>query len=281
MITENELEKLALTWFQDSGWEYRHGPDIAPDGDTPERADYRQVLLPRAAARGAAPPESRYPRTNAGRGPVPYRQAGPPLADSQQPQLSRSAARWPAGGGGAGWREARRPCAADRLRTCRSETAIWWSTSTRCRASKQPRRPDLVCFINGIAHGGDRAQEPGRRAGGHLVGFQPVADLQGRDRRSVRVQRGAGDFRWPARARGFADGGPRALSALAHAAQRERPAVAGVRAGEGGARLLRARAAARLPALLHPVRAGRRRHRQEDRRLITSSMRCARRCGPR
>ncbi len=45
MLTENELEALALTWFQDSGWEYRHGPDIAPDGETPERADYRQVVL--------------------------------------------------------------------------------------------------------------------------------------------------------------------------------------------------------------------------------------------
>jgi len=45
VITENELEKLALTWFQDSGWEYRHGPDIAPDGEAPERSDYRQVLL--------------------------------------------------------------------------------------------------------------------------------------------------------------------------------------------------------------------------------------------
>ena len=33
MITENELETLALTWFQDSGWEYRHGPDIALGGD--------------------------------------------------------------------------------------------------------------------------------------------------------------------------------------------------------------------------------------------------------
>jgi type I restriction enzyme R subunit len=45
MTTENDLEQLALSWFQDSGWEYRHGPDIAPDGDTPERTDYRQVLL--------------------------------------------------------------------------------------------------------------------------------------------------------------------------------------------------------------------------------------------
>jgi type I restriction enzyme R subunit len=45
MITENELEKLALTWFQDTGWEYRYGPDLAPDGDAPERTDYRQVLF--------------------------------------------------------------------------------------------------------------------------------------------------------------------------------------------------------------------------------------------
>lgn len=28
-MTEDDLDQLALTWFQDSGWEYRHGPDIA------------------------------------------------------------------------------------------------------------------------------------------------------------------------------------------------------------------------------------------------------------
>jgi type I restriction enzyme, R subunit len=45
MITESELEAQAITWFQDTGWEFRHGPYIAPDGDTPEPMDYRQVLL--------------------------------------------------------------------------------------------------------------------------------------------------------------------------------------------------------------------------------------------
>lgn len=44
-MTEDQLEQLALTWFQDAGWEYRHGPDLAPDGETPERSDYRQVVL--------------------------------------------------------------------------------------------------------------------------------------------------------------------------------------------------------------------------------------------
>jgi len=45
MISEDHLEQLALTWFQDSGWGYCYGPDIAPDGTAPERADYRQVVL--------------------------------------------------------------------------------------------------------------------------------------------------------------------------------------------------------------------------------------------
>lgn len=46
VITENYLEQLCLTWLQDSGWDYLYGPNIAPDGGTPERSDYRQSLLP-------------------------------------------------------------------------------------------------------------------------------------------------------------------------------------------------------------------------------------------
>lgn len=45
MISESQLEQLCLGWFADNGWEIAHGPDIAPDGDAPERQDYRQVLL--------------------------------------------------------------------------------------------------------------------------------------------------------------------------------------------------------------------------------------------
>jgi type I restriction enzyme R subunit len=33
------------SWFQEAGWQFAHGPDIAPDGINPERADYRQVIL--------------------------------------------------------------------------------------------------------------------------------------------------------------------------------------------------------------------------------------------
>ncbi|NVD34998.1 type I restriction endonuclease subunit R [Marinobacter lutaoensis] len=44
-MNEDQLEQLCLEWFADNGWEVAHGPDIACDGPTPERADYRQVLL--------------------------------------------------------------------------------------------------------------------------------------------------------------------------------------------------------------------------------------------
>ncbi|MEW8693035.1 MAG: type I restriction endonuclease, partial [Candidatus Thiodiazotropha endolucinida] len=45
MITEDQLEQLCLTWFQSIGYDTRCGYDIAPDGDCPERSNYRQILL--------------------------------------------------------------------------------------------------------------------------------------------------------------------------------------------------------------------------------------------
>ncbi|MBW7471157.1 type I restriction endonuclease subunit R [Marinobacter sp. F4218] len=44
-MTEDQLEQQCLEWFVEGGWEIAHGPDLAPDGEAPERADYRQVLL--------------------------------------------------------------------------------------------------------------------------------------------------------------------------------------------------------------------------------------------
>ncbi len=45
MISEDQLEQLCLDWFREGGYEYANGYDIAPDGDAPEREDYRQVIL--------------------------------------------------------------------------------------------------------------------------------------------------------------------------------------------------------------------------------------------
>lgn len=44
-ITENSIEEFAIELLEKLGYESVYGPDIAPDGETPERESYEQVLL--------------------------------------------------------------------------------------------------------------------------------------------------------------------------------------------------------------------------------------------
>lgn len=44
-MTEDQLEKEALEWLAELGYTHLYGPDIAHDGDNPERQSYRDVLL--------------------------------------------------------------------------------------------------------------------------------------------------------------------------------------------------------------------------------------------
>ena len=44
-MTEDQLEQETLAWLADVGYAVHPGPAIAPDGATPQRADYRQVVL--------------------------------------------------------------------------------------------------------------------------------------------------------------------------------------------------------------------------------------------
>lgn len=45
-FTESHVEEAALQWLEGLGYEVCHGPDIAPDGSSPERARYGDVILP-------------------------------------------------------------------------------------------------------------------------------------------------------------------------------------------------------------------------------------------
>ncbi|CAN7595699.1 type I restriction endonuclease subunit R [Variovorax paradoxus] len=64
-MTEDQLEQEALGWFTGVGYTHLYGPDIAPDGEVPERSDYRQVVLGNRLRRAIAslnpaiPPEAR------------------------------------------------------------------------------------------------------------------------------------------------------------------------------------------------------------------------------
>ncbi|WP_269454629.1 type I restriction endonuclease, partial [Methylomonas methanica] len=44
-MTEDQLEQEALGWLAEVGYSTLYGPDLAPDGDNPERDNYLQVVL--------------------------------------------------------------------------------------------------------------------------------------------------------------------------------------------------------------------------------------------
>ncbi|MDP7924779.1 type I restriction endonuclease subunit R [Acinetobacter baumannii] len=44
-MNETQLENLCLDWFTENGWEVIHGIDIAPESSNPLRKDYKQILL--------------------------------------------------------------------------------------------------------------------------------------------------------------------------------------------------------------------------------------------
>jgi type I restriction enzyme R subunit len=44
-LTESAIEDLTIRLFEQLGNSHIHAPDIAPDGKTPERRDYAEVLL--------------------------------------------------------------------------------------------------------------------------------------------------------------------------------------------------------------------------------------------
>ena len=44
-MTEDQLEQETLGWLREAGWQVVHGPAMTPDGDAPERGNYREVIL--------------------------------------------------------------------------------------------------------------------------------------------------------------------------------------------------------------------------------------------
>jgi type I restriction enzyme R subunit len=44
-MTEEQLEREALEWLAETGYQHRFGPNIAHDGPEPERRSYREVVL--------------------------------------------------------------------------------------------------------------------------------------------------------------------------------------------------------------------------------------------
>ena len=148
-MTEDQLEQECLTWFAEGGWEVAHGPDLAPDGPAPERVDYRQVLLLgdlEAALRRINP---HLPETAIEQAVAVVRQ--PESLDALA--SNRSFHRWLLDGVKVEYKREDEvvydraflmdfeQVKANRFRVINQFTV---------QGSKQPRRPDVVCFINGL-----------------------------------------------------------------------------------------------------------------------------------
>jgi type I restriction enzyme R subunit len=150
MITEDALEQLCLTWFQDVGWSFQHGTDIAPDSPNPQRKNWHDVVLVDELATSLAllntqlaanvldeavtavtrPDESSLLQNN--------RRLHELLCDGVPVEVS----------------DAQGVKRGDRVRLIDFDhperNRFLVVNQFTIQGSKQPRRPDLVCFINGL-----------------------------------------------------------------------------------------------------------------------------------
>jgi len=149
MISEDDLEQLALGWFQESGWETRFGPDIAPDGETPEREDYRQVILSGRLQEALGVLNPAIPAAT-------LDEVVHHITKASHPSLllsNRAFHEWLVDGVPVEVDEAGRK-RGDRVRLVDFErperNGFLVVNQFTVQGTKQPRRPDLVCFINGL-----------------------------------------------------------------------------------------------------------------------------------
>ena len=152
-MTESDLEQLALTWFQDTGWDYRAGPDIAPDSDSPQRSDYRQVLLQGELREALARLNPQIPAAV-------LDDVAHQLGKPDHPSLIQSNRTFhEALVGGVpveveidGERRGDRVVLVDFDTPERNRflVANQFTVLGHSQKGLQPRRPDLVCFINGL-----------------------------------------------------------------------------------------------------------------------------------
>ena len=64
LVTEDQVELQSIEWFKDLGYQYVCGYDIAVDGETPERTDYRSVVLKDRLLSALTRINSRYPQVS-------------------------------------------------------------------------------------------------------------------------------------------------------------------------------------------------------------------------
>lgn len=148
-MTEDQLEQLCLDWFREGGWEIYHGPDIAYDGPSPMRSGYGQVIL-----KGEL--EAAFARINPHLPGECFEQVFQKVSKPDSLDLitnNRAFHRLLLEGVPVEYKQDDRRIKDhaflldfDRVYLNRFAAINQFTVS----GTKQPRRPDIVCFINGI-----------------------------------------------------------------------------------------------------------------------------------
>lgn len=149
MITEDQLEQQCLAWFREIGWETVFGPDIAPDGVAPERANYREVILVQRLTQALERLNPQVPPAVLDEAVQQVRKLDHPVAE----QRNRDFHRLLLSGISVSWREGD-TVKYDNLRLIDfarpNANAFLVVNQFAIKGPNKTRRPDLVVFINGL-----------------------------------------------------------------------------------------------------------------------------------
>ena len=152
-ITEVDIESAALSWLSALGWQVAHGPAIAPDTPTAERAEYGQVVLERrlrdvvAALNPALPVDALDDA---------FRRLARPEGSSLDGR-NRAFHRMLVNGVGIEYRDAEGRLRGDQVRVIDFDNTAnndWLAVNQFTVTENQnTRRPDVVLFVNGLPLG--------------------------------------------------------------------------------------------------------------------------------
>ena len=152
LITEDHLEQQCLEWFKDLGYRHVFAPDLDRDGPTPERSDYRKVILTGRL-------RSALQRLNPGVPASSIESAVLQLANPNVPGLlasNRSFHRWMTQGLPITYMEGNQQVGI-RLKVIGFDNSAandWLVVNQLAiQGTKHNRRPDVVVYLNGLPLG--------------------------------------------------------------------------------------------------------------------------------
>ncbi|MCP2008054.1 type I site-specific restriction-modification system R (restriction) subunit [Duganella sp. HSC-15S17] len=253
MLNEQQLEELCLGWFQAAGWRYAYGPDIAPDSNTPKRTDYRQVVLRERLLTSLA-------RINPHMPPTALEQAVHALLSGSEPQMvmrNRSTHRLLLNGVMVEFAQGDEKKTdlvhfLDFAQPANNDFLV--VNQFTITGTKQPRRPDVIAFVNGLPLAVVELKNPANEQTDVWDAFNQLQTYKDEisDLFNSNAALASGE-RWLDRACRLAHRERGTHAALAHHRQRRRPAPSPDGVGNGGAWLPPARLVSRLRAALRAV----------------------------